>query len=86
MHDAGMEPVEILKSGSVNIARYFGQDGQYGLIKSGAAADFVLVSGNPLEDLSRLKNIEGLMLRGQWISKEKIQTELKRIEEKNVRR
>lgn len=86
MRDAGMEPAEILKSGSVNIARYFEQEGEFGVIKSGAAADFVLVSGNPLENLSNLKNIEGLMLRGQWISKEKIQSELKRIEEKNVRR
>jgi hypothetical protein len=86
MQEAGMEPLEILKSGSVNIARYFGQDGQFGVIKTGAVADFVLVSGNPLEDISHFKNIEGLMLRGQWISKEKIQTELKRIEEKNVRR
>ncbi|MFD2203624.1 amidohydrolase family protein [Shivajiella indica] len=86
MHEAGIPPFEILKSGSSNVAKYFEMDGEFGIIKKGAAADFVLISGNPLTDLNQLKNIQGVMVRGKWIGKEKLDEELKRIEIKNLRK
>jgi imidazolonepropionase-like amidohydrolase len=86
MHEAGIPPIEILKSGSSNVAKYFEMEGQFGLIQKGAAADFVLLSGNPLTDLGELKNIQGVMVRGKWIGKEKLDEELKKIEEKNTRK
>jgi imidazolonepropionase-like amidohydrolase len=61
-------------------------EGQFGVIKKGASADFVLLDGNPLDNLSYLKNVKGLMVRGEWITGEKLRTELKRIEGKNERR
>ena len=86
MNEAGMNPYEILTTGSVNIAKYFEREGEFGQIKKGAAADFVLVEGNPLEKLDNLRNVNGVMVRGEWIPKNKLQAELKRIEEKNVRK
>jgi imidazolonepropionase-like amidohydrolase len=86
MHQAGMTPNEILVTGSLNIAKYFEKEGQFGVIKKGASADFVMVEGNPLEDLSNLRNVNGVMVRGKWLPKEKLQGELKRIEVKNLRR
>jgi imidazolonepropionase-like amidohydrolase len=86
MHEAGIPPFEILKAGSSNVAKYFEMEGQFGSIQKDASADFVLVSGNPLKDLSQLKNIEGIMLRGTWIGKEKLQEELKKVEMKNLRK
>jgi imidazolonepropionase-like amidohydrolase len=86
MHEAGIPPIEILKSGSSNVAKYFEMEGHFGLIQKGASADFVLVSGNPLRDLGELKNIQGVMLRGKWIEKKKLDEELKKIEEKNIRK
>jgi imidazolonepropionase-like amidohydrolase len=86
MHEAGIPPFEILKAGSTNVAKYFEMEGDFGSIQKGASADFVLISGNPLTDLNQLKNIQGLMLRGTWIAKEKLEEELKKIEVKNVRK
>jgi imidazolonepropionase-like amidohydrolase len=86
MYEAGIPPFEILKAGSTNVAKYFEMEGQFGSIQKDASADFVLVSGNPLKDLSQLKNIEGIMLRGTWVGKEKLEEELKKIEMKNVRK
>lgn len=86
MNQAGMTPYEILITGSVNVARYFEREGEFGQIKKGAVADFVLVEGNPLNDLSHLKKVNGVMVSGKWLTKEKLQEELKRIEEKNVRK
>ncbi|EKB49049.1 amidohydrolase family protein [Cecembia lonarensis] len=86
MHDAGMRPLDILRSGSRNVARYFDQEGDFGVLEKNASADFVLLRGNPLEDLNQLRNISGVMLRGQWINQEKLQSELNRIEKKNIRK
>lgn len=86
MYDAGISPFEILKSGSINVALYFERVGEFGSIKKGASADFVLVNGNPLEDLNALKDLHSIMVRGEWIPREKLDVELNRIEEKNKRR
>lgn len=86
MQDAGMNPYEILKTGSVNVAKYFEREGEFGVIANGASADFVLVEGNPLENLSNLRNVQGVMVRGEWIPKNVLQQELNRIETKNLRK
>lgn len=86
MQFAGMNPYEILKTGSVNVAKYFEREGQFGVIATGASADFVLVEGNPLENLSNLRNVQGVMVRGEWIPKNVLQQELNRIETKNLRK
>lgn len=86
MHEAGIPAIEILKSGSINVAKYFEKEGEFGVIEKNAAADFVLLSGNPLTDLNQLKNIKGIMVEGKWISKDKLDEELQRIENKNLRK
>lgn len=86
MQAAGISPYEILKSGNVNVAKYFEMEDSFGKIKEGMSADFVMVPNNPLEDLDTLREVEGLMLRGNWITKNTLQNELKRIEEKNLRK
>jgi len=86
MQDTGLTPYEILKTGSVNVAKYFERVREFGVIATGASADFVLVEGNPLENLSNLRNVQGVMVRGEWIPKNVLQQELNRIETKNVRK
>jgi hypothetical protein len=86
MQDAGLTPYEILKTGSVNVAKYFEKEREFGVIATGASADFVLVEGNPLENLSNLRNVQGVMLRGEWIPENVLKQELNRIETKNLRK
>ena len=61
--------------------KYFNRP-DIGVIKEGAVADLVLVGGNPLENINNSKNIEGVMLRNLWLSKEYIGQELKKLEKK----
>ncbi|WP_143960820.1 amidohydrolase family protein [Litoribacter populi] len=82
MQKAGMKPIDILKSGSKNVATYFNVE-TFGEIKEGMAADFLMVSDNPLDNLSVLKELDGIFLNGQYFDSAKIKTELKRIEDKN---
>ena len=85
MSDAGMSNYEILKTGSVNPARYFYEEGEWGVIKNGASADFVLVKNNPLEDLETLKNPIAVVMRGEYFDQNRIQEELAKIEANHKR-
>ncbi len=86
MHESGMDVLDILRSGSRNVATYFEREGEFGVLEKGATADFVLLSNNPFDDIGHLKDVQGIMLRGNWINKAKLESELKRIEKKNERK
>lgn len=81
MEEAGMTPYEILKSGTYNVGEYFADKDQFGTIKEGNRADLVLLSGNPLEDLSVIESHEGVLIRGHWLSREEIDQKLNEIEQ-----
>jgi len=80
--DAGLSPFTILESGTANPARFFDQEGHFGTLVEGADADLLLLDGNPLEDPTILRNHEGVMVRGKWLSREWIEGELGKIEKK----
>lgn len=77
--DAGLTPYETLKTGTVNVAAYLKKDNS-GMIKAGNVSDLVLLNGNPLKDINQTKNIEGVMIGNQWLSKEYLAKELKKLE------
>lgn len=79
MVDAGLTPYEVLRTGTVNVASYFNKP-DWGTIKTGNASDLVLLNGNPLKDITQTKNIEGVMMGTNWLSKGYIQNELKKLE------
>jgi len=81
MVDAGLTPYEALRTGTVNVAKFYNRQ-DMGVIKPGAVSDLVLLNGNPLNDISQTKNIEGVMLGNRWLSKDYIQKELKKLEKK----
>ena len=65
-----LSPIEILRSACAINAELMGQIGKLGCIRKGAAADLLVVDGNPLEDISILaRNGDGLaviMKAGQF--------------------
>jgi imidazolonepropionase-like amidohydrolase len=79
MMQAGLTPAEILKAGTLNPARFFGEEKLWGSLEEGKVADFFLVEANPLEDLSALRQMTGLMLGGIWLSRELIDQKLEEI-------
>lgn len=78
---AGLTPYEALITGTVNPARYFGLESDRGMIREGYQADLVLVEGNPLQDISNLGKRAGVMIRGEWLSREKLDERLGAIAE-----
>lgn len=52
----GMKTVDILKQATIDSARIMGVDDLLGSIKKGKHADLIAVEGNPLEDISIMRN------------------------------
>ena len=77
--DAGLTPYQALRTGTVNVAKYLNLS-EAGIIKPGAIADLVLINGNPLTDITNTKKVEGVMMRGKWLSKNEIEAGLKKLE------
>lgn len=80
MAKAGLTNYEILQSGTQNVGLYFKDKDAFGTVATGQRADLLLLPGNPLEDLSHLQKMEGVMVRGQWIPRSDIDRKLAEIE------
>lgn len=61
---AGYTAPEVLRLATLGMAEYLGQDEDLGSIAGGKYADFFLVPGNPLEDLSAIKRIAMVVADG----------------------
>ncbi len=77
---AGLTPLEILQSGTINVAEYLDMQDVFGEIKPGLQADAVLLKNNPLGNISALKDIDAVLLGGNWLSREDIDKRLEEIE------
>ena len=81
MLDAGLSPAEAIRIGTLNPAVFFGREGDFGEVAEGASADLILLPASPLEDLKILKEHEGVMVRGRWLSRDRIEQRLAEIAE-----
>jgi len=81
--DAGLTPYEALKTGTINVAKFYKKEGKAGVIREGAASELILLSANPLEDISNSTKIEGVMLRDKWLPRSYIEQSLKDLEKTN---
>ena len=66
---AGVPAHAVLQAATLNVARHFKREGEFGVIAVGQAADLVLLEANPLEDINNTRRIAGVMVRGQWFDR-----------------
>jgi imidazolonepropionase-like amidohydrolase len=57
LRDIGLSPEQILHMMTRDSAIYLGRDKELGTIAEGKLADLLIVAGNPLEELSALRNV-----------------------------
>lgn len=69
----GITPAETLKIATYGAALFLDEDKEFGDIKPGLRADMILLDANPLENINNIRKKAGVMSRGWWISREKIQ-------------
>jgi hypothetical protein len=66
---AGLTPYQALVTATRNPAEYLGAGRQWGTIEVGKRADLVLVSANPLEDITNTERIRGVAIGGRWLDR-----------------
>jgi imidazolonepropionase-like amidohydrolase len=64
MVEAGMPPLEAIRSATLSAASLLDQSDQLGSVEPGFAADIVAVSGDPLRDISVLQQVKFVMKAG----------------------
>jgi hypothetical protein len=65
-HQAGISNAEVLKIATIGSARIAGQPTDVGSITAGKRADFVLLAGNPLEDISAVRRPVAVFKGDRW--------------------
>jgi len=70
--EVGMTPLEALHSATVKPAEFFGLENEMGQIKVGAIADAVLLSANPLEDITATRSVAAVINRGALLTRDQL--------------
>ena len=68
--ELGMSNYEALKTGTVNAARYIGNESVSGKIEEGCYADLVILNNNPLEDITATRDIFAVIKQGKYLSRD----------------
>lgn len=66
--NTGLRPDQVLRSAGVNAAAALGAGYRLGRISTGAVADLVIVSGDPLADIGATLNVVGVVRNGRFFS------------------
>jgi imidazolonepropionase-like amidohydrolase len=77
---AGLTPYQALRTGTVNVASFLGEEGRSGVVRPGARADLLLLDGNPLDNIANTLRISGVVVNGRWISGEERSRRLAELE------
>lgn len=67
MVEAGLTPMEVLVSATGGAARCMGLDADLGTLEPGKWADFLVLGGDPLEDIANTKTLESVWIAGNRV-------------------
>lgn len=74
--DAGLSPHQALTAATRNAAEYIGEGEEFGTVQIGTRADLLLLEANPREDVTAVERIAGVMTRGRWLDRQRIEAVL----------
>src|SRR5687767_6995216 len=64
---AGLTPYQAIRTGTVAVAKFLGEEGKSGVVRAGARADLILLDANPLQDVANSLKINGVVVNGRWV-------------------
>jgi hypothetical protein len=65
--EAGVPPMTAIQAATLNVARTFRKDKDYGSVEPGKVADLFLVEGDPLKDIWATQNVKLLIMDGKIV-------------------
>jgi len=65
--EAGVPPMTAIQSATLNVARTFRKDKDYGSVEPGKVADLSIVEGDPLKDIWMTQNVKMVVMDGKVI-------------------
>jgi imidazolonepropionase-like amidohydrolase len=65
MIQAGLTPMQVIQAFSKNNAEAYGIDKDFGTLAVGKAADLLVLTANPLEDLLNMRKLEAVYIGGK---------------------
>lgn len=68
MQEAGLSPLEILRSATFNAAKMLGKEKIQGVIAEGSIADMIILLENPLENIQNISKINRVISRGKVLA------------------
>ena len=75
---AGVSNFDALSTATSAPARYFDRSQTIGTIEVGKQADLLLLTANPLENVSNVRKVAGVLVRGEWLSAADLKARLKK--------
>lgn len=72
--DGGLTPLEAIQSATLSPARYLEREDDMGAVEPGKVADVILLRSNPLEDITRTRDIVGVVRGGTYLGPEELAT------------
>jgi imidazolonepropionase-like amidohydrolase len=65
--ESGLTPMQAIQAATINVAKSFRKDKDFGTVEPGKFADIIAVDGNPLEDMWAVHNVRMVMLGGKLV-------------------
>jgi len=81
---AGMSPLSILQSATINGAEFMGVRDSLGTIEPGKIADILLLNENPLKDIRVTKNIFAVIKNGVYYDRAALNALLETVRQKRI--
>jgi adenine deaminase len=65
--EAGVPPMTAIQAATLNVAKTFHKDKDYGSVEPGKVADLSIVEGDPLKDIWMTQNVKMLIMDGKIV-------------------
>ncbi len=66
--EAGVPPMTAIQAATLNVARTFRKDKDYGSVELGKVADLSIVEGDPLQDIWMTQNVKMVIMNGKVVN------------------
>ena len=64
--------MEALYAATIQPGEFFGLSGQMGTVEAGRLADLVLLSANPLENITNTRTVQAVVSKGELLTLEEL--------------